>query len=207
MNAPAFSVAVAITGLLCGGCFDWRYDTTERGLRFERMRTEQNGAIVGQLRADSIVSGRACRRGWIHLHPNGVPAGFTAASTFTIGRLEIPAGTWVVQNDAGEVTVCAFAHDRDVQGQACRGTGGPKGVQTSFYAGGALKQFYPVRDTRIDGVPCDAGLVRGWVELHENGRLKSGLLSADLRIGGVTLPRGRRIHLDEAGRLLPAAGN
>lgn len=207
MNAFVASVAVAMASLPCAGCFDWHYDTTARGLRFDRVRTEANGVVVGQLQADSIVSGRACRRGWIHLHPNGVPAGFTASSTFSFGRLEIPGGTWVIQNDAGEVTVCAFARDTVVQGQACRGTGGPKGVQASFYPSGALKQFYPVRETRIDGVPCDTGLVRGWVELHENGRLKSGLLRADLQRDGVTIPRGTRIQLDETGRLLPPAGH
>ncbi len=78
----------------------------------------------------------------------------------------------------------------EVQGHHCRGTGGPKGVQVAFHPGGALKQYFPVRPMRIDGVPCDMGLVRGWIELHEDGRLKSCRLAEDFARDGETFRKG-----------------
>lgn len=90
-----------------------------------------------------------------------------------------------------------------VQGHVCRGTGGPKGTQTAFYPSGALKQFYPARDTRIDGVPCRTNVFSGWVELHENGRLKSCLLSEEWESKGTRYRRGTRLEVAADGKPLP----
>lgn len=197
-------IALGTVGLLvAGGCSDWKYDVTHRGLAFSKFKTEPNGLAIGWLNADTVVGHRPCKQGWLHLYPNGVPAGFTAASDFDAGKFRIPADTWVMQNAEGVVRICAFPRDTEVQGHWCRGTGGPKGVQAAFHPDGALKQFFPVRETSIDGVPCDTGLVRGWIELHANGRLKSCRLSRDLVRDGRTLPKGARISLDPDGQILP----
>jgi hypothetical protein len=180
---------------------EWRYDATMHGIAFKQVKTQSSGLAIGLLAADTVISGRPCRRGWVHVHSNGRVARFTAAEDITLERFRIPAGTWVAQDTTGVVVMCAFPRDIEVQGRLCRGSGGPKGVQTAFYPTGALKQFFLVRPTRIDDVPCDRGLVRGSVELHENGRLKSCLLAGDFQQGGETFRRGTRIEFDADGRV------
>jgi hypothetical protein len=182
---------------------EWRYDATMHGIAFKQVKTESSGLIIGLLDADTVISNRPCRRGWVHLHANGAVARFTAAEDIALERLRIPAGTWVAQDTTGVVMMCAFPRDTEVQGQLCRGTGGSKGVQVAFYSTGALKQFYLVRPTRIDDVLCDSGVVRGTVELYENGRVKSCLLAEDLQQDGETFRRGTRIEIDAGGRVRP----
>jgi hypothetical protein len=138
------AIALGVVGLLLAGdCFGWQHDVTLRGGAFAKVRTAANGLLIGRIEADSIVHDRPCQKGWLHLHPNGVASAFTAAREIRLARAAIPAGTWVRQNPDGVVTVCAFLQDTEVQGHRCRGTGGPKGVQVSFYPDGALKQFFP----------------------------------------------------------------
>lgn len=192
--------------LLAAGCSDWQHDVTLQGVAFSKVRTVSNGRLIGQIAADTVVQGRPCAQGWLHLHPNGVPAVFVAAQEIRVPRGTIPAGTWVFQDSAGVVTICAFPQDTLVQGHLCRGSGGPKGVQTSFYPDGALRQFFLVQPTVIDGVPCATGLIRGAVELHENGRLKSCALDGDFVRDGVKLGKGTRITLTMDGRILKRGG-
>lgn len=187
--------------LSAGRCADWRHDETLRGVAFSKVRVTTHGLIIGRIPADTIVHGRPCRTGWLHLHPNGEPALFDAAADIRLPRLTIPAGTWVRQNPEGVVTICAFPQDTVVQGHLCRGTGGSKGVQTSFHPNGALKRFFPPHRTIIDGIPCGTGLVRGWIELHENGRLKSCTLGESLVRAGRKLRKGTRITLTPEGEL------
>ncbi len=178
MNLRRPLLALACTGLLLASGFaaGWQRDVTLHGVMFTKVRTDAAGFHVGHIDTETVVGGRACRAGWLHLHPDGTPAAFTAAHEIVLPRVTIPAGTWVMQNPEGVVTACAFPADTTVQGHLCRGTGGPKGVQAAFYPDGALKHFFPVRPTTLDGVPCGTGLVRGSIELHANGRLKSCLL-------------------------------
>lgn len=188
--------------LFCTGhAADWQRDVTLHGVIFTKVRTDANGHHIGQIDTETGVGGRACRAGWLHLHPDGTPAAFTAAHDIVLPRVTIPAGSWVMQDAAGIITVCAFPQDTEVQGQLCRGTGGPKGVQTTFYPDGALKQFFPTKPTTIDGVPCGTGLSRGMIELHENGRLKSCLLGEAWVHAGRKLRKGTRITLTPDGQL------
>jgi hypothetical protein len=159
--------------------------------------------MIGRIPADTVVHDRPCRKGWLHLHPNGVPSAFTAAQEIRLARVTIPAGSWVFQDPEGVVTVCAFPQDTEVQGHRCRGTGGPTGVQVAFYPDGALWQFFPPRPTTIDGVPCASGLVRGRIELHANGRLKSCRLAGELVRDGRTWRKGTRITLTPEGQIGP----
>jgi hypothetical protein len=55
--------------------------------------------------------------------------------------------------------------------------------------------------TTINGVPCATGLVRGWIELHENGRLKSCRLADDLVRDSRKLRKGTRITLTPDGKI------
>lgn len=189
--------------LLLAGCFDWQHDVTVQGVAFSQVRTEDNGLVIGLLKEDTLIGGRPCQRGWVHLRPNGVPVGFTASREIDLGRLKIPAETWVFQNDEGVVTVCAFPRDTEVQGHLCRGSGGPKGVQAAFYPDGALKQFFLSQDVRIEDVPCKAGVFRESVWLHDNGRLRQCVLSEEFVRDGRTYQRGALIRFAPDGRILP----
>jgi len=198
---PMF-VLVAVGLLFAAGCSEWQHDVTLQGVTFSKVRTVADGRLIGQIPADTVVQGRPCAQGWLHLHPNGVPAVFAATREIAMARFTIPAGTWVFQDRDGVVTICAFPQETLVQGHLCRGSGGAKGVQTSFYPDGALRQFFPVNPAVIDGVPCATGLIRGSIELHENGRLKSCMLGDDLVRDGVKLGKGTRIALTPEGRIL-----
>lgn len=197
LSAFAFTGLLLATGLAAG----WQRDVTLHGVLFTKVRTDDAGLHIGHIDTETIVGGRACQPGWLHLHPDGTPAAFTAAHDIVLSRVTIPAGTWVRQNPEGVITVCAFPADTPVQGHLCRGTGGPKGVQTAFYPDGALKQFFPARPAPIDGVPCGTGLVRGWIELHANGRLKSCVLGETWVHAGRKLRKGTRLTFAPDGEL------
>ena len=187
--------------LTAGFAADKQRDVTLHGVMFTKVRTGADGIHIGDIDTETVVGGRACRAGWLHLHPDGTPAAFTAAQDIVLPRVTIPAGTWVNQNPEGIVTTCAFPADTLVQGHLCRGTGGPKGAQTAFYPDGALRQFFLAKPATIDGVPCDTSLSRGSVELYENGRLKSGRLGQDLERDGRKLRKGTRITLSPEGQI------
>jgi hypothetical protein len=193
----------ATVALLLAGCSDWQRDVTVKGVAFDKVRTEDSGLVIGVLKADTVINGRPCQQGWVHLSSNGVPVGFTAFRKIDLGRFKIPAGTWVFQNDAGVVTVCAFPRDTEVQGHLCRGSGGPKGIQAAFYADGALKQFFLSQHTRIQGIPCKAGPFNESVFLHENGRLKQCVLGEEIVRDGRSYPRGTLLRFNPEGRILP----
>lgn len=201
-GAPAIG-ALGLAVLLLVSCSEWQYDVTVKGVAFSKVKIEQRGLVIGVLKEDTIIGGRACQRGWVHIHSNGVLAGFTAAKPIDLAKFTIPAQTWVFQNAQGIVTVCAFPGDTEVQGHVCRGSGGPKGVQAAFYPSGALKQYFLRRDTTIQDVPCQAGVFEQSVELHENGRLKACVLSEDFTRHGRIHPKGKRLQFDAEGRILP----
>src|SRR5476651_1795169 len=90
--------------LLLAGCSDWRYNVTVQGVAFSRVKIEDNGLVIGQLKEDTFIGGRPCKRGWVHLRPNGVPVGFTASREIDLGRLKIPAETWVFQDEIGRAS-------------------------------------------------------------------------------------------------------
>jgi hypothetical protein len=189
--------------LFLAGCSDWKYDVTVQGVAFGQVKIEDNGLVIGELKEDTLIGGRPCKRGWVHLRPNGVPVGFTASRAIDLGRFTIPAETWVFQNEDGVVTVCAFPRDTEVQGHWCLGNGGPEGAQAAFYASGSLKQYFLRHDTRIQDIPCKGGLFNELIELHENGRLKGCVLSEELVRDGRSYPKGARLRFDPDGRNVP----
>jgi hypothetical protein len=196
-------VWIQAVALLPAGCFDWKYDISEQGVAFSKVRYEANGLIIGTLKEDTVIGGRPCKQGWVHLRTNGVPVGFTASREIDLGRFTIPADTWVFQDQNGVVTVCAFPRDTEVQGHLCRGSGGPKGVQSAFYPSGALKQYFLRHDTLIQGIPCRGGLFNESIELYENGGLKGCALSEDLVRDGRRYAKGTRLRFGPEGQVVP----
>lgn len=172
------------------------------GVKFKMAKIDEQGFVIGYLAADTTIAGRPCKKGWVHLHPNGAPAGFTAASDIVLSRFIIPSNTWVFQNEDGTVTKCAFPRDTEVQGHLCRGggiLGGSEGVQTAFYPDEALQQFFARKPVRIDGVPCGNSLFQAGIQLHENGRLRSATLSENFVRQGRVYHQGQRIQLTPEG--------
>ena len=202
MNSRTLVVLVAAS-LALGSCSKWQHGVAVNGTVFSQVKIDDHGFTIGLLTRETVIGDRLCKQGWVHMHPNGVVAAFTASEPVPFGKFMIQSDTWVKQDERGIVTICAFPRATDVQGHWCRGTGGPKGVQTAFYPGGTLKQYYPVCDVLIDGMPCRAGAFNGWIELHENGRLKSALLDADLEREGQHYRRGTRVEFDTEGRIVP----
>ncbi|MFI5336895.1 MAG: hypothetical protein ACHQ5A_08930 [Opitutales bacterium] len=200
-NALRWLVVASLAWL--AGCSDWRFNVVENGVTYARIRVVRDGFRIGELAQDATIGGRACRKGWVHLHANGVPAGFTAAQPFPLGPNTVPAGTWVFQNEAGVVTVCSFPRDIVIQGYPLRCSGGPKGVQTAFYPNGALRQFYPQGRVLVGTIPCRARPFEPGIMLYENGRLRSAVLAADWEIEGKSCRQGELIRLDPNGHLQP----
>jgi hypothetical protein len=198
-----FALAGAAVVAAAAGCFDWTENVELHGVKFQKARVQENGFAIGFIGGDAVIAGRPCRKGWVHLHPNGIPAGFTASRDIALSRFTIPAGTWVFQNTDGVVTVCAFPRDLEIQGHECRGGfGGSEGTQTAFYPDGALKQFFAPKPVRIDGIPCGASAFQPGIELYENGRLRSATLSEDIALGGRLRSKGERIRLTTEGRVI-----
>jgi len=198
------------TGLskLFGAWTGWQKNVTMHGVNFEKAKVDQRGFVTGSVAADTTIGGRPCKQGWVHLHPNGVPASFTASADIPLGRFFIPSGTWVFQNEQGIITVCSFPRDVEIQGHVCRGggiwgiLGGSEGVQAAFYPSGALKHFFVRHPVRIDGVPCAASVFHG-IELYENGRLKSATLSEDFEQDREIHHKGERLRLTSEGHVQP----
>jgi hypothetical protein len=203
MKSSWLGLVVVQAVLLPTGCFEWKYDISERGAAFSKVRYEENGLIIGALKEDTVIGGRPCKQGWVHICANGVPVGFTASREIDLGRFEIPSETWVLQDQSGVVTVCAFPRDTEIQGHLCRGNGGPKGVQTAFYPSGALKQYFLRRDTRVQGILCRRGLFNEFIELYENGALKGCVLGEDLMREGRRYAKGTHLQFDPKGQVVP----
>lgn len=194
--------------LLLAGCVNWQHDVVVKGVAFSKVRMAGADLAIGQIKEDTVIGGRPCKRGWVHVRGNGVPVAFTAAREIDLGRFKIPAETWVIQTEKGVVKICAFPPgDTAVQGHLCRGGGwlggGPEGIQAEFYPDGALRKYFLSHDTRIQDIPCKAGLLNEIIELHESGRLKACVLSADLTRDGRTYPQGTRLRFDPDGRIMP----
>jgi hypothetical protein len=202
MKAGALAVISAAVLPLLAGCSRWQEDAMVDGIAFERVKVDRAGRAAGTLAQDTTIAGSPCHQGYVHLHANGVPALFQAAEEIVLPHVVIPVGTWVRQDSSGRITVCSFPQDQVIQGYRCRGSGGPKGVQVAFHANGTLRQFFLVEPTVIDGFPCDTGLVRGSVELHDNGRLRSARLSQDVQRGNRIYRQGTRITIDQNGHIV-----
>ena len=82
---------------------------------------------------------------------------------------------------------------------------------TGFHPNGRLDYCFLVDREMIDAVPCERGTFWGEVtggvivQFHPDGRLKSCRLTSDATVDGQTIKKGKRVWLDQAGKLAPKA--
>lgn len=187
--------------ILLVSCHEWQKDVTVHGVHFEKVRKATSETIIGYTSHDVEVSGFLCKKGWIH---------FDSDKNLKLGALKksieykgntIPADTWIKPDAEQNIRVCAFPRDTLIQGQMCKGTGGSKGYQTSFYKSGKLRSFFISDDREIDGIPCKAS-GRAIITLHENGKLKVCTLSKNCTIENQPFRANQRVEFDEDGMLV-----
>ena len=93
----------------------------------------------------------------------------------------------------GSVHDATLARDASIQGLPCAG-----GRSAVFFPGGRLKFAWLARAADVGPVRCAAGIVY----LHPNGSVLNAALAGRQTFGGVAVPAGERVTLDDAGRLL-----
>jgi hypothetical protein len=200
-NAIKFITGIIILISLCfTGCKNWEYDVDKNGIHFTKISQSESGTVIGFMTEDHDIQGFPCEKGWIHFKNNFQLRLFQLSKDFMYKGTLLPAHTWFLYpyNDVAGY-ICAFPNDYKVQGYLCQGSGGPKGISTSFYDSGKLRSFYPPEDITLYGIPCEASLLSN-VNLHENGKIRSCKLSEDYRVDGKTFKKGRVIELDESGK-------
>jgi len=175
------------------------------GVEVEDLRRNGAGFAVGTLRRDTTIQGYPCARGWVHFYPTGALRSFTTTEPLPLGSDTIPPGTWVTLDSKGVLLRCNFPADKEIQGHLCNGTGGSKGVGTSFHPDGALESFYCPADTTIQGVNCVGGVLE-LIVLYEDGKLNEATLADDQVLGGRQCRKGDRVAWDKSGRVVSVTG-
>jgi hypothetical protein len=179
----------------------WLRDVEMDGIKFKKIKTGDSGIIIGYLNENTTIQAYPCKKGWIHLYKNKNLKSFTLEKSALINNIEIPSETWATLNEKGDIILCAFPENMEIQGHLCRGTGGSKGVQVSFYESGALKMFFSPESIKIQGVLCKGG-VFNHIGLHENGKLKTCTLQSNTIIDSVQYNKGERLRFDITGRVI-----
>lgn len=196
------STAIILWALFssCLGYTKWERDVEMNGIEFKKIRYSDSGGIIAYLDKNTTIQGYPCKKGWVHFHENKDLKSFALEKSIKINYLEIPVGTWMTLNQDGLLSLCAFPDNIDIQGYLCRGTGGPKGVQVSFYESGALRVFFSPDPIEIQGIPCKGGVFNSIV-LHENGDLKECTLSEPTEINYIEYDKGERLSFDIKGNI------
>ena len=93
----------------------------------------------------------------------------------------------------GSVYDAVLARDSHIHGLPCAGR-----HCVVYFPSGRLRLAWLSRQAFVGTVCCAPGIVY----LHENGALLNASLAGGLTFGGVTIPAGARVTLDQSGRLL-----
>lgn len=190
------SVAPSVACLLLAGCFAWEQGVERGGYQFERYRVDSD-VHIGVLAEQAEVDGFVCEAGgWAHFNPDWSLRACFLAEPYGMDYFTLPAGAWV-QPRADRIVV-SFQTDTLCQGYNCRGSGGVKGIHSTFYRNGRLRAFFPPEAVYVDGVLCRASLYAN-VQLYESGGLKQCTPALGGEIHGVAYPPGRSLRLDESG--------
>ena len=185
----------------CGIIYHWELNVVRNGIRFDKLRSSRSGTIIGFLSSDTLIQNYYCRRGWIHFYDDWSLKNFFLCKVTDIYGFSIPVDTWMKLDKDGDLVLCAFPHNMEIQGYWCKGTGGPSGVQTSFYKNGQIKYFFSPFDVDIDGIPCCGGVFH-IIGFHENGVLKTARLYKSAEIRGVKYRKGYMVEFNADGKCI-----
>jgi hypothetical protein len=201
LPAVAILVTVALTSSCSGQYTKWEKNITINNIEFKKIRYGLNESdttvIIGFLKQSTFIDGYRCKANWIHLNKNRKPVLFQLDEETVINNIAFQKDSWIIKD--GENLACVFVRDTVIQGYLCRGGGGPKGIQTSFYTDGNLKSFFARGDVRIGKVKCQGGIIHP-VILYENGTLKECTLAEDFMHQGNLYTRGTNIVFDSSGK-------
>lgn len=192
-------IGISIACLLLTGCFAWERDVEHGDYHFERYRVDSD-IHIGVLAEPAEVDGFVCAAGeWAHFSPDWSLRACVLAAPYRMQDFTLPAGAWVQPRT--DRIVVAFETDTPCQGYICQGSGGTKGIQSTFYPNGRLRAFFPPEAVQVDGVLCRASLYAN-VQLYESGKLRQCTPALGGEIAGQSYLPGRPLQLDEEGRLV-----
>jgi hypothetical protein len=176
----------------------WEYNQVIGDIRFDQVRYAMEGgertSIYGKLAEDTAIGGFPCAADWVSLTTDYQVLMCRLSKNLRILKIELPKDTWVFMNKDSSMTV-VFPRNTIVGKILCRGGGGVKGVQTSFYANGQLKSLFSPEDVEIDHVLCRGGLLAP-IEFNEAGRLKRCKSAAHQEINGTNYRRNDLIDFE-----------
>jgi len=147
------------------------------------------GTVRRKLHRPEVIQGYQCAETYAWFYLDGHLKRCTVSQETAFGEIKVPSGSIVELLPDGRPNYAMMAHDSLVLDLDCSGGGplGPsEGAMTTFYPSGKVKACFLAKDQVVQGVPCAHGGVFQAIahrdvpiELYENGRLKSCLLTAD----------------------------
>jgi len=179
-----------------------------KNLPVQNIKETSDGIFGGHLQEATLIDGFPCAAGEIRFYGSGLLKACTLAKDAVIHGNLIPKGTEVMLNREGNLYSCFFEKDMEIQGYPVHSRFGrtPRNqfeIPTVFYPDGRLRGFIASSDVMIQGIPCKKrvlGFFSGtFIELYENGNLKSCTLSKDAEIGGRSISAGSEVALSEDG--------
>ena len=181
----------------------WEYDKKVNNIDFAKIRyginNNDTSVIIGFLKNKTVIQGYPCGADWVQFNKNWELTLFRLDDKIVINNFGFPKNSWIRQNN--DKLVCAFPNDTVIQEYLCRGSGGPKGVQTSIYPNGKLESFFTKDNIKIGEINCKGGVFNNII-LYDNGLLKECTLSEDQIIKGISYKKGTRINIDLNGNII-----
>ncbi len=185
--------------LTATGCDEWENDVVVNGIKFAKF---SHSSMKGYLAEDTLIEGYPCKKGFVFFYDNGNLNTFQFSKPFEFSDFVIPAKTWGKLDKEGDIYICFFSKDTEVQGYLCKGSiMGLEGITTSFHKNGKLSCFFPRKSVEINGIPCKRSVFH-LTGLHDNGRLRNCTLDKTMIINGKEYQKGTKIKLDKEGKIL-----
>jgi hypothetical protein len=193
---------VIVTSCSNGHFTSWKYNEKVNHIDFAKIRYGINHhdttVIVGFLKSKTVIQGYPCGADWVQFSKDWELTLCRLDDKTVINNFGFPKNTWIRPNN--DKLICAFPNDTVIQGYLCRGSGGPKGVQTSLYPNGMLESFFSKGSIKIGDINCKADVFNN-IFLYDNGLLKECTLSEKQRIKGILYKKGTRIVIDLEGNV------
>ena len=183
----------------------WQWNVDINNMNFTKFRYSLNHqdtiSIIAYLKTDTEIDGIPYKAGWIHFTKEWEPKLFCLYKNYSLNKVELRSGTWVMLNMDNQSFSVVFPNDTLINGYKCKGGGGVKGVQTTFYNSAKLFEFFPDGDIMIDSIKCKGGVFYP-VKLYENGKLQSCTLNEQRNFDGTIVKQGSLVRIDTLGKIV-----